>query len=154
MSIVALWALVVGAVFFLSALGRSALKGWPLSMPPIYLLVGIGISPWEMNLLNLHPVDDAGVIEVLSEIGVLVSLLTAGLKIAPAWQQLKSSAFPIASIGMTITVFGVAALGVFGMGLSWGAAILLGAVLAPTDPVLASAVQLRHEDDRGVPHGK
>ena len=35
-----------------------------------------------------------------------------------------------------------------GLGLSWGAAVLLGAVLAPTDPVLASDVQVEHAADR------
>ena len=48
---------------------------------------------------------------------------------------------------MTLTVFGIAALGVWGLGLPWGAAVLLGAVLAPTDPVLASDVQIEDPDD-------
>jgi NhaP-type Na+/H+ or K+/H+ antiporter len=42
----------------------------------------------------------------------------------------------------------VALTGVLGLGLSLGAAILLGAVLAPTDPVLASEVQLENPHDR------
>jgi NhaP-type Na+/H+ or K+/H+ antiporter len=34
------------------------------------------------------------------------------------------------------------------LGLNWGASILLGAILAPTDPVLASEVQVNHAEDR------
>ena len=49
---------------------------------------------------------------------------------------------------MTISVALVAAIGVFGLGLSLGAAILLGAILAPTDPVLASDVQVLQSSDR------
>jgi len=49
---------------------------------------------------------------------------------------------------MVIAIALVALLGVYGFGMSWGAAVLLGAILAPTDPVLASDVQVRHADDR------
>jgi NhaP-type Na+/H+ or K+/H+ antiporter len=48
---------------------------------------------------------------------------------------------------MTLTVAAIAVAGVYGMQLSWGAAILLGAILAPTDPVLASDVQVEHPFD-------
>ena len=48
---------------------------------------------------------------------------------------------------MTITVGLVALVGVYVLGLPLGAAILLGAVLAPTDPVLASDVQLESAAD-------
>src|SRR4030095_10764943 len=53
-----------------------------------------------------------------------------------------------ASVSMTITVALIAAIGMVGLGLSLGAAVLLGAILSPTDPVLASDVQLREADDR------
>jgi NhaP-type Na+/H+ or K+/H+ antiporter len=48
---------------------------------------------------------------------------------------------------MTITVALVALVGVYALGLPWGVAVLLGAVLAPTDPVLASDVQLESAAD-------
>jgi NhaP-type Na+/H+ or K+/H+ antiporter len=48
---------------------------------------------------------------------------------------------------MVLTIGGVAALAVAAVGLPLGAAVLLGAVLAPTDPVLASDVQVEHEHD-------
>jgi NhaP-type Na+/H+ or K+/H+ antiporter len=49
---------------------------------------------------------------------------------------------------MTITVGLVALAGVTLLSLPLGAAVLLGAVLAPTDPVLASDVQVEHPTDR------
>jgi NhaP-type Na+/H+ or K+/H+ antiporter len=49
---------------------------------------------------------------------------------------------------MILTIMGIALLAYFGVGLSLGAAVLLGAVLAPTDPVLASEVQVTHAQDR------
>jgi len=47
----------------------------------------------------------------------------------------------LAFLSMALTVGLIAAVGVWGLGLSIGAAVLLGAILAPTDPVLASGVQ-------------
>jgi NhaP-type Na+/H+ or K+/H+ antiporter len=49
---------------------------------------------------------------------------------------------------MLVTVAGIAVIGVLLLGLPLGAAILLGAILAPTDPVLASDVQIKRLDDR------
>jgi NhaP-type Na+/H+ or K+/H+ antiporter len=49
---------------------------------------------------------------------------------------------------MSINVGLVAAFAYYALGLPIGAGILLGAILAPTDPVLATDVQLRHADDR------
>ena len=49
---------------------------------------------------------------------------------------------------MTLTVVLISVVGVFGLGLPLGAAIVLGAILAPTDPVLASAVQFESSSDR------
>jgi NhaP-type Na+/H+ or K+/H+ antiporter len=54
----------------------------------------------------------------------------------------------LATVSMTITVAMVAALAYFALDLPLGAAVLLGAILAPTDPVLATDVQIRHPGDR------
>lgn len=145
---IAVWSLVVGAVFLLSALGRGPLRRLPIGMPIVYLLVGIGIGPWGLKLLDFRLTSDAKTIEVLTEIGVLVSLLTAGLQLTPSWSHYRRTPIPLATIAMVLTIAGVAALGYLALALPLGAAILLGAVLAPTDPVLASDVQVQHKDDR------
>jgi sodium/hydrogen antiporter len=54
----------------------------------------------------------------------------------------------LAALSMAITVGLIAAAVVFAFHLPWGAGILLGAILAPTDPVLATDVQVRHPGDR------
>ena len=148
MSDVAIWSLVIGTTFLVSALARGPMRRWPLSMPLVYLGVGIGIGPWGLGLLSLHAVEDAKTIEVLAEIAVLVSLLTAGLRLAPRWSLYRSGPVPLATAAMLLTVAGITAAGMAWLALPLGAAILLGAVLAPTDPVLATEVQVRHENDR------
>lgn len=145
---VTVWSLIIGAVFLLSALGKGLIRSWPISLPGIYLFIGVGIGPWGLNLLAMDMVEDAKTIEVLTEIGVLVSLLTAGLKLAPSWSHFRQSPIPLATVGMVLTIAGIAVVGHLAIGLPIGAAVLLGAVLAPTDPVLASEVQVKHEDDK------
>ena len=49
---------------------------------------------------------------------------------------------------MVVVVACVAAIGYWALHMPLGAAVLLGAILSPTDPVLASDVQVRHADDR------
>ncbi|MDZ7939329.1 MAG: cation:proton antiporter [Rhodoferax sp.] len=87
--------------------------------------------------------------EVLTEIVVLISLFSAGVKM-PVPFRLAQWRTPIllATLSMAITVGLIAAAVVFAFNLPWGAGILLGAILAPTDPVLATDVQVRHPGDR------
>jgi NhaP-type Na+/H+ or K+/H+ antiporter len=54
----------------------------------------------------------------------------------------------LATVSMVITIAGIAAVAVWFLGFDWGLALVLGAALAPTDPVLASDVQLRGPHDR------
>ncbi|MDH6182703.1 NhaP-type Na+/H+ or K+/H+ antiporter [Polaromonas sp. CG_23.6] len=88
-------------------------------------------------------------LERLTEIAVLISLFTAGMKLElPLRDRRWRIPLQLATVSMIVTVVVVAAIGVYGLGLSPGAAILLGAILAPTDPVLASDVQVSNRGDR------
>ena len=99
-------------------------------------------------LIDIDALRDAGFIERVAEAAVIVSLFTAGLKLRlPIADTRWLPPLRLALVSMTITVAAIAAAGVYGTGLSWGAAILLGAILAPTDPVLASDVQVEHPFD-------
>lgn len=146
---VTLWYGLIGAVFIVMALSATLLRRLPLSTSMLYLLVGIGIGPAGLGLLELDPLADAELLERLSEVAVLVSLFTAGLKLRaglrdPIWRVPLRLAF----LAMLVTVALIAAGGVALLGLPLGVAVLLGAILAPTDPVLASDVQVRRPGDR------
>jgi len=143
------WFLVVGALLLLMALAGTLLKRLPLSAALLYLGVGWAVGPAGLGLLAFDPVADASVLEHLTEIVVSLSLFGAGLKMRlplrdPRWRVPLRLGFVV----MTITVGLVAAVGVWGLGLPLGAAVLLGAILAPTDPVLASDVAVDTPDDR------
>jgi len=141
--------IVVGAVFILMALSGSVLKRLPLSTAMLYLAAGVLIGPHALNLVNFDPIAEAAIIERITEAAVIVSLFTAGLTLrVPLRDHLWRLPVVLASWSMTLTVGLIALVGVAALELPLGAAILLGAVLAPTDPVLASDVQVTGPRDR------
>ena len=145
----ALWFIVSGLLLTLMALGSTTLRRLPLSTAQIYLLVGVAIGPVGLGLLSIDPIDQAGTLEVLTEIAVILSLFAAGLKLrTPLSDGRWKLPLRLATVSMSVTVGLVALVAKFGLGLPWGAAVLLGGVLAPTDPVLASDVQINNPDDR------
>lgn len=81
--------------------------------------------------------------EIISELAVIVALFGTGMRIDSVrpWRKWGPTA-RLLGIAMPLTIFSVAFLGVTFEGLTVAGAILLGAVLAPTDPVLASDVQV------------
>lgn len=145
----ALWSLIIGALLVLMALGGSVLSRLPLSTSMLYLAVGMAVSPLWLDLAAPDPLDDAVLLERLAEVVVLVSLFTSGLKLSPGLSDRRwRLPLRLATTSMVVTVAGVTLIGVTLLDLPPGAAVLLGAVLAPTDPVLASDVQLDEPGDR------
>jgi NhaP-type Na+/H+ or K+/H+ antiporter len=144
-----LWFVIAGALLIGMALAHTLVKRLPLTTSFLYLLAGIALGPSWLGMITLSPVRDAELLERVTEIAVIVSLFTAGLKLrTPLRDALWKPPLRLAFVSMTLTVGMVALVGTLGLGLPLGAAILLGAVLAPTDPVLASDVQVEHAEDR------
>lgn len=150
---VELWFLVVGALLVTMGVTTRYIERLPLTAAMIYFAVGYALDPAGVSFAGLDPVRFPAVLERVTEVAVLVSLFTAGLKLrAPFGARGRDRPWVapvrLATTSMVVTVALVTALGVFGLGLSLGAAVLLGGILAPTDPVLASDVQVEHPDDR------
>jgi len=139
--------LVIGILLLMVTLGSGWIARLPLSYAIIYLIVGISLGRYGFKLIELRP--NAEFLERLTEFVVIVSVFGCGLKMN---RPLKLWAWNITArlIGflMPISIFSIAAVGHWILGMGWGAAILLGGILAPTDPVLASEVQLAHSDDK------
>jgi NhaP-type Na+/H+ or K+/H+ antiporter len=145
----AVWALLLGALSIAMALSGSLLKRLPLSPAMFYLAAGVGLGPAGLGMLRPDPLAHARVLEHVTEVAVLISLFTVGLKLGgPRRSTRWSLTLRLAFGSMFLTVALIAAVAVFLLGLDPAAAVLLGAMLAPTDPVLASDVQLENPDDR------
>lgn len=145
----ATWSVVIGLLLVLMALSGSVLSRMPLSTAMLYLAVGVALSPLGFDVLRIDAFKHTQLLERLTEVVVLVSLFTAGLKLSPGLRD-RSWLLPLrlALTSMVVTVIGIAACAWFFLGLPVGACILLGGILAPTDPVLASDVQVSHAGDR------
>lgn len=139
--------LLIGSLLLIVTLGSGLIARLPLSFAFIYLVVGIFLGPYGMNVIQVRP--DANFLERLTEFVVLISLFSCGLKMnRPLRLGLWDSTVRLIGFLMPISIFAIAAIGHWLLGMEWGPAILLGGILAPTDPVLASEVQLAHTDDR------
>ncbi len=143
------WFLIVGGLLLARGLTETVLKRSPITPAMLYLALGLLLGPTLLNLFHFNPLKESGLLKVLTEIVVLISLFSAGVKMpAPVTFYRWRKPLLLASVSMALTVGMVAAFAYFALGLPWGAGILLGAILAPTDPVLATDVQTRHPGDR------
>ena len=143
------WFVIAGTLLVLMALASTLVRRLPLSAPILYLAVGAALGPLGAGMIRLDPVEHAALLERLSEGAVIIALFTAGLKLRTPWRD-DRWILPVrlAFISMSITVALIAWIGVAILGLPLGAAIVLGAILAPTDAVLASDVQVENPSDR------
>jgi sodium/hydrogen antiporter len=143
------WFLMVGALLLVMGLTSTLLKRLPVTAAMIYLAVGLLVGPSVLNLFHFNPLKDSALLETLTEIAVLLSLFSAGIKMPVPFTLVRWRApLMLATVSVALTVALVAAYALYVLGLPLGAAVLLGAIVAPTDPVLATDVQTRHPDDR------
>jgi len=145
----ATWSVVAGVLLIVMALSGTVLDRLPLSTSMLYLAAGLAVSPYGLGLLAADPHKHTLLLERLTEIVVLISLFSAGLKLSPALRDGRwLPPLRLAVGSMIITVLGVAAVAYVFLGWPIGACVLLGGILAPTDPVLASDVQVHRPGDR------
>lgn len=145
----ALWSVIVGVLLVLMALSGTVLARLPLSASMLYLMAGVAVGPWGLGLLSADPRQHTVLLERLAEVVVLISLFTAGLKLSPGLRD-RYWLLPLrlALTSMAITVMLIAAAAYLFLAWPVGACILLGGILAPTDPVLASDAQVQRPGDR------
>jgi sodium/hydrogen antiporter len=109
----------------------------------IYLGLGVGsalvIEAFGVGWLS--PIADAELLQRVSELAIVIALFATGLKLdRPLTWRSWSGVGRLLVVAMPLTIAAVALFGSGVMGLSLGAALVLGAILAPTDPVLAGDV--------------
>lgn len=144
----------VGAVLLTAVVALTKERERAFTSAIVYLLFGAAAAG-VLNLLDvglLDPFEDYRVIERLAEFAVIIALFGAGLRIDRplGWRAWRSPLLLLA-VAMPVTIAGIALWGTTVMGLSLGAAVILGAALAPTDPVLASDVQVGPPGDDDEP---
>lgn len=135
--------LVTGVGLLLTTVLPRVLRGQAISAPMVVLGFGILAGILIPGQDPISPVLDATATAHLAEVCVILSLMGVGLAIdRPLHWRTWTPTWRLLAIAMPLCIAGVALLGWSLMGLTVAGAVLLGAVLAPTDPVLASAVQV------------
>jgi NhaP-type Na+/H+ or K+/H+ antiporter len=133
----------LGVATLLAALLPGLLRRVPISLPMVFLAAGGTI----FAMFPAMPDPDPRVSSVLTvhvtELCVIVSLMGAGLALnrPPGWRRWATT-WRLLAITMPLSMLAVGALGGGLLGLGVAASLLLAATLAPTDPVLATEVQV------------
>ncbi|MGW5640988.1 cation:proton antiporter [Streptomyces sp. NPDC003832] len=142
----------VGAL--LAAVLPRVVAGRPLSLPLVFLCGGIGVYLLPLPLPEIDPVGNRLMAEHITEICVIIALMGAGLALnRPVGWRRWAATWRLLGVTMPLTVVFTALTAWWVLDWPPAAALLLAAVLAPTDPVLASEVRVgeptedEHDED-------
>ena len=84
------WFLLVGGILLARGLSASLLKNLPVTPAIVYLLVGLAVGPTVLNVFHFNPLKESKLLEALTEVVVLISLFSAGVKMpAPVTPKAK-----------------------------------------------------------------
>ncbi|QFU83831.1 cation:proton antiporter [Natronorubrum aibiense] len=133
---------VIGIVLFGVAVLPRFVSDRPISLPIFFVSFGLLVFSLPIGLPPPDPLEQGETTERLAELGVIIALMALGLKLdRPPGLRAWASTWRLLVITMPLSIAGVAVLG-WSVGLVVPTALLLGACIAPTDPVLASEVQV------------
>jgi NhaP-type Na+/H+ or K+/H+ antiporter len=133
---------LVGVAVFGAVVLPRVLSDQPLSFPLIYVAAGALLFSLPLGFEIPDPVEHGEIAEHLTEFVVIIALMGAGLKLdRPFDPRAWATTWRLLGITMPVTIAVTAVLGWGVLGTLSSTAILIGSVVAPTDPVLASDVQ-------------
>jgi NhaP-type Na+/H+ or K+/H+ antiporter len=137
-----------GLAVFAAAVLPKLLRNAPLSMPMVFLAAGMLAFTFIPGLPDPDPLQYGEFTTHLTEVCVVISLMGAGLALdRPLGRRQWSTTWRMLGLAMPVCIVALTLLGLGVLGLGLGAALLVGAALAPTDPVLASEVQVGEPAD-------
>lgn len=138
-----LWLAGSGLLVALVAWLPLALKRLPLSLPIICIGIGLAVFSLPSVPFRPMPLEMPELTERFTEFVVIIALMGAGLKLDRPFEWRRwGVTWRLLAVTMPLSIVAITAMGVWGLGLTSVAALLLGASLAPTDPVLAADVQV------------
>ncbi|HEY6079833.1 MAG TPA: sodium:proton antiporter [Polyangiaceae bacterium] len=143
------WLALLGGLLLALGLASSFVQRLPISSSSLYLVLGFLLGPQVLGFLELRLNAGNAWFERLTEMAVVVALFISGLKLRlPLKHQAWVAVWRLAGPVMIVCIGGIALLAHYGLGLPAPYALLLGAMLAPTDPVLAGAVSVSDAADK------
>jgi sodium/hydrogen antiporter len=133
---------LAGLALLVITLGTRLLERLHINSTYIYVLVGILAGPVVLGMAPDEPLAANYTLKRVAELAVTIGLVVLGIRIGRpvSWNGWQSTV-RLVLVVMPATILGVAAAGVWILGLAVGPAVLLGAILAPTDPILAGPLE-------------
>ncbi|WP_240134502.1 cation:proton antiporter [Streptomyces sp. MUM 178J] len=140
--------MVLVAVFGVALLIAVLLSGLAartvLSTSFLFLVGGALVSDGFLGLIHITP--DSGIVAVTADLALFAVLFTDGMHVSfPKLKENWKNPARALALGMPLALVGMALITHYVVGLDWTTSFLVGAVLAPTDPVFASAIIGRKE---------
>jgi NhaP-type Na+/H+ or K+/H+ antiporter len=129
------FAIVLLLAVLVSALAHRTI----LSTAVLFLAAGFILGPDTTGGLDVDA--ESPIVGILAELALFAVLFTDGMRVG--WADLRSAwRLPGRALGwgLPLTLLITALAAHFVVGLGWAEALLIGAILAPTDPVFASAL--------------
>lgn len=139
---------IAGLLFLCMSLASGWLSRGPFTEFSLYVIIGIICGPWIFDIIRIDIIDNASWVVGITDIAMAASLFITGLKLRQpfrkqAWRVGALLAFP----AMLITVLSMTLIAHYLVGLSWSLSLAFGAIVAPTDPVLASLISVNSARD-------
>ncbi|GHH52892.1 cation:proton antiporter [Streptomyces candidus] len=136
------------AVFGVALLVAVLLSGLAartvLSTSLLFLAGGALVSDGFLGLIHITP--DSPIVSVTADLALFAVLFTDGMHVSvPKLRENWKNPARALGLGMPLAFIGMALVTHYLVGLDWTTSFLVGAVLAPTDPVFASAIVGRKE---------
>ncbi|WP_224996438.1 sodium:proton antiporter [Cesiribacter sp. SM1] len=138
-----LWLIIIGLAVLATAVLPRLLAKYPLTLPIVLLALGYAAIALPLGLKTPDPKEHGSIAEHLTELGVIIAIMGAGLNIdrKPSLKGWNGT-WRLLTITMILSIALAALVGWWLAAFVPATAVLLGAVIAPTDPVLASEVQV------------
>ncbi|HET6433115.1 cation:proton antiporter [Dyella sp.] len=148
------WIAACGVLLLLAGLATGWIRRLPITSFWIFLAAGVVGGPWFLDQVWIDFPKHPEWVALASELALVVSLFIGGLKLRVgfrhvAWRTAWRLAFP----AMLLCIGGVCVAMHLLFGTPWELALLCGAMIAPTDPVLASIVAVDDASDHDAMRG-
>ncbi|MGD8163947.1 cation:proton antiporter [Pantoea sp. FN0307] len=142
------WTATSGGLLLIMSLASGWIHRGPVTSFGLFLLIGILFGPWVLNFVSLDLLSHPELTTHITEITMAASLFITGLKLRlpqrlANWRDGLLLAFP----AMLLTVLGMMVVIHLIAGFSWPLSLAFAAIVAPTDPVLASLISVNHAGD-------
>ncbi|GHE63187.1 cation:proton antiporter [Streptomyces capitiformicae] len=135
---------VFGAALLVAVLLSGLAARTVLSTSFLFLVGGALVSDGFLGLIHITP--DSEIVSVTADLALFAVLFTDGMHVSlPKLRANWKNPARALGLGMPLAFVFMALITHFLVGLDWTTSFLVGAVLAPTDPVFASAIVGRRE---------